>query len=188
MLRSIFVATIAIAAVACGSPESQGPNRPTGPASSTGPTTSGNGGPTGSTEKKDKTETKSDVGNTCSSQSDCSAKACVFDGKYTTGKCSKACESFSDCPSFWKCDTVSGGSGNYCIPDGVAQPALSPQHKGSVGDKCEGNATCQSDACIFRSGDDFGYCTKECESFADCPSFWECESVGNAAGKFCKQK
>ena len=65
----------------------------------------------------------------------------------------------------------------------------SSRHKprARFGDKCEGNGGCQSDACIFRSGDDSGYCTKACESFSDCPSFWECESVGNAAGKFCKQ-
>jgi hypothetical protein len=33
----------------------------------------------------------------------------------------------------------------------------------------------------------FGYCTKTCESFTDCPTFWDCERVGNASAKYCVQ-
>jgi len=30
-----------------------------------------------------------------------------------------------------------------------------------------------------------GYCTKECESFTECPTFWKCKEVGNASGTYC---
>jgi hypothetical protein len=56
---------------------------------------------------------------------------------------------------------------------------------------CSDNADCDT-ACLFGFDEDgnqtdFGYCTKPCESFADCPTFWDCEEVGNAVGTFCIQ-
>ena len=58
-----------------------------------------------------------------------------------------------------------------------------------IGAFCDANDDCDT-ACLFgfdENGNqtDFGYCTKRCDSFADCPTFWSCEEVGNANGTFC---
>ena len=42
-------------------------------------------------------------------------------------------------------------------------------------------------ACLFKPNADFGYCTKTCMSFTDCPDFWDCTEVGNASGLYCVQ-
>jgi hypothetical protein len=52
---------------------------------------------------------------------------------------------------------------------------------------CHTNADCDSKVCFTGKGD-LGYCTKMCNSFSDCPSFWECEHVGNAPQKICMQE
>jgi hypothetical protein len=54
-----------------------------------------------------------------------------------------------------------------------------------VGKQCQMNSDCLADACLVANGADFGYCTKTCMSFADCPSFWSCENVGNASAMYC---
>jgi hypothetical protein len=56
---------------------------------------------------------------------------------------------------------------------------------GAVGDQCTSDADCADNACLFAGDVDYGFCSKVCESFADCPSFWECEPVGNASANYC---
>jgi hypothetical protein len=56
---------------------------------------------------------------------------------------------------------------------------------GGVGDQCQTDADCSSNACIFAGDVDFGICTILCEDFSDCPSFWSCEEIGNATGTYC---
>lgn len=61
-----------------------------------------------------------------------------------------------------------------------------------LGNQCEGNGDCSADTCLFKVDDqgnypDYGYCSGTCESFSDCPDFWNCEEVGNASGKYCVQ-
>ena len=53
-----------------------------------------------------------------------------------------------------------------------------------VGDTCTDNSEC-NDVCVFAGDADFGICTTRCESFADCPDFWDCGPVGNASGDYC---
>jgi hypothetical protein len=60
-----------------------------------------------------------------------------------------------------------------------------------TGATCQENSDCTT-GCIVNTDEngnqtDFGYCTKRCESFADCPTFWSCEEIGNAAGTYCVQ-
>jgi hypothetical protein len=73
-----------------------------------------------------------------------------------------------------------------------------PKHKanhkphsagGAVGATCRENSECESNTCYVGSGE-IGYCTEICDSFADCPKFWDCthEGVGNAPQKICQQK
>jgi hypothetical protein len=58
---------------------------------------------------------------------------------------------------------------------------------GDLGNQCTQNSDCQYDSCLVASGADFGYCTKTCMDFTDCPTFWSCDTVGNATGKYCIQ-
>ncbi|MBI1949272.1 MAG: hypothetical protein HYS27_26530 [Deltaproteobacteria bacterium] len=54
-----------------------------------------------------------------------------------------------------------------------------------TGQYCESNDDCQ-EICIFEVDDPgAGICSKRCESFADCPSFWDCSDIGAAAGTYC---
>ena len=55
-----------------------------------------------------------------------------------------------------------------------------------AGNTCKTNADCDSKTCFVGRGE-LGYCTKMCNSFSDCPTFWECEHVGNAPQKICMQ-
>jgi len=57
-----------------------------------------------------------------------------------------------------------------------------------MGATCHKNAECSSEACLTGYGD-LGYCTKICDSWSDCPSFWECKRPAklNAPQKICMQ-
>jgi hypothetical protein len=57
-----------------------------------------------------------------------------------------------------------------------------------VGETCENNSDCAGGACLVRNtGDVAGYCSKRCESFSDCPTFWDCSEINNGAGTYCVQ-
>ncbi len=57
---------------------------------------------------------------------------------------------------------------------------------GDFGKTCHKNNECAADACFVGNGD-LGYCTTFCNSFSDCPSFWECKKPGNAPQRICMQ-
>ena len=45
-----------------------------------------------------------------------------------------------------------------------------------------------ANACLYRNSNDIaGYCSKTCNSFAECPVFWDCKALANAAGTYCVQ-
>ena len=56
---------------------------------------------------------------------------------------------------------------------------------GDIGDECRSDDDCQSRACLFAPDAAFGFCSKVCDSWSDCPSFWECVEVGNATRTYC---
>ncbi len=57
--------------------------------------------------------------------------------------------------------------------------------KGVVADSCTVNADCSGNACLFRnSGDVQGYCSKVCQSFSECPTFWSCKNIANGASTY----
>ncbi len=51
---------------------------------------------------------------------------------------------------------------------------------------CTKNADCESNTCFVGNGN-LGYCTRMCNSFSECPSFWECKRAGNAPQSICMQ-
>ncbi len=60
--------------------------------------------------------------------------------------------------------------------------------KARVSEMCTNNTDCAGGACLYRNQNDVaGYCSKRCESFSECPSFWDCDNIANAAGKYCIQ-
>lgn len=79
-------------------------------------------------------------------------------------------------------DTPSPSGENENSPQSTESPASAPS---DIGAQCEGNADCSTRSCVFAGDADFGYCTKICESFSDCPTFWNCEVVGNASQTYC---
>jgi hypothetical protein len=86
-------------------------------------------------------------------------------------------------------DAPADGGGDDAPADGGADDA--PADDGGddggaadIGETCEENADC-SDICVFAGDADFGICTMRCESFSDCPDFWDCGPVGNASGDYC---
>ncbi len=88
------------------------------------------------------------------------------------------CRNDNDCDSDY-CRERPGSSDGKCAVN-------------DFGEKCRvggGNEDCAHGVCVIKSDDDvFGYCTDVCDSFSDCPSFWECAELGNANGKFCLDK
>ncbi len=51
---------------------------------------------------------------------------------------------------------------------------------------CTRNSDCESNTCFVGKGN-LGYCTKMCNSFSECPSFWECKRAANAPQNICMQ-
>ena len=51
---------------------------------------------------------------------------------------------------------------------------------------CTKNSDCDSNTCFVGKGN-LGYCTKMCNSFSECPSFWECKRAANAPQNICMQ-
>jgi hypothetical protein len=86
----------------------------------------------------------------------------------------------STCLDDTECDS------NYCrTPPGAIEGACADN---DFGETCESSDACLYDACVVRSLDDIaGFCTAPCDSFSDCPAFWNCEELENAGGKYCVQ-
>lgn len=60
------------------------------------------------------------------------------------------------------------------------------ESKADFGATCRKNSECSSNTCFVGNGE-LGYCTKMCDSWSDCPSFWECKKAGNAPQRICMQ-
>lgn len=60
--------------------------------------------------------------------------------------------------------------------------------KSKVAAQCSVNADCAGNGCLYRNSTDvFGYCSKVCQSFGECPAFWDCKAIANASGNYCVQ-
>lgn len=98
---------------------------------------------------------------------DDAVSTCSLDGP---GDCSR--DSSQDA----ECDDDSGGG-----DDGDDNTGGS-----DVGDSCNSNSECNNNICVVTDGTDrVGYCSKQCDSFSDCPDFWDCEEIDGATGTYC---
>ena len=71
--------------------------------------------------------------------------------------------------------------------DAPVEPARHKRDSRSVeATTCRHNDDCASKVCFVGRGE-LGYCTKMCNSFSDCPTFWDCDHVGNAPQRICMQ-
>ena len=85
--------------------------------------------------------------------------------------------------------------GASCFSDLDCQSGYCRKPNGASDGVCEVNdfgESCRTDddcngSCIYRNAedDDFGQCTYTCDSFSDCPSFWQCRELGNGAASVC---
>lgn len=55
------------------------------------------------------------------------------------------------------------------------------------GKTCRIGGDCMFGLCRSTGGAELGYCTRECDSGSDCPTFWSCEKADNTSTKYCKQ-
>ena len=83
-------------------------------------------------------------------------------------------------------NTGGGSTGGGKTGGGSTSGGTTETPKGDFGKTCTKNSDC-SDVCLFKGSADYGYCSKSCESFTECPTFWMCEEVMNASGKYCIQ-
>lgn len=119
---------------------------------------------------------------------------CCLDGSFY------GCSSYDDamnCASTLEpgmCTRDASYDSSECSDTGDEEPETDDDNTGEMGgsslkatgDTCETNDQCEGSVCIVRDdGDILGYCSERCDSFADCPTFWSCEELGNAAGKYC---
>lgn len=111
----------------------------------------------------------------CNKAEDCPASRCECeDGKVITARsCINRC-----------CAETTATCGGVCDDhDGI---------KGTWNDAREGGKqtgkACQTDDDCARKLCYRGYCTRACESFGDCPAFWDCDEVGRANEKLCVRR
>lgn len=90
----------------------------------------------------------------------------------TEGAIGSSCQIDAQCDSQF-CRDRATGSGGVCEVN-------------DFGEICRSDADCGG-ICVFRDvqNDSTGQCTYACDSFADCPSFWECRELGNGAASVC---
>lgn len=72
------------------------------------------------------------------------------------------------------------------IGDDDAAPAPRKNARAGFQATCSKNSDCESNTCFVGKGN-LGYCTKMCNSFSECPSFWECKRAANAPQNICMQ-
>lgn len=117
-----------------------------------------------------------DLGKTCSGGTSCQSGLCF--GVSPSFLCTKRCSTANDCPASWACVAAAGESFSICMEgslsgSGAASTNLSCSQAqfSDVGAACNDPTDCQSWICIGSS-----YCSKRCDTDADCPSGDTCHT------------
>jgi Cys-rich repeat protein len=146
-------------------------------------------------------------GQKCNSVGKCidegtSTKECTLDSDCPSGKkcnslnkCVEAgpvkCTWDADCAAGQKCNLLTGecespscqthdecGKEEVCVDKACVK---------EVGNTCQVNDDCKAKTCVTLVGADYGYCSKSCKSWSECPSFWKCEILRNTTALYCIQ-
>ena len=104
----------------------------------------------------------SDVGKPCSGRSDCQVE-CLENSQTHEAHCTASCQSARDCPAGYGCTSV--GNGKYCV---------------RIAERCSVDSDCITGLCLapYTYPEVFA-CSALCDSSADCPVGWACQSVQN---------
>jgi hypothetical protein len=109
--------------------------------------------------------------NTCQNAEDCPSIACE-------------CEDGSSINTRSCVNGVCPGADRVCVGPCVSHEGVRGTWDPTMGKKlgvvCRRDDDCASNTCLT------GYCTKPCDSFSDCPSFWSCESAPKSTTKVCR--
>ncbi|MEM6955335.1 MAG: hypothetical protein AAF645_06585 [Myxococcota bacterium] len=117
------------------------------------------------------------LGAACSASGECADGVCYVGPGQREGYCTTPCTNDASCNPLRDstCGRPGGQPRDICVFD-------------DRGQSCTFNNDCVFDTCLFRTSADIsGYCTSTCESFADCPTFWNCEEIASGAGRRCVQ-
>jgi hypothetical protein len=104
-------------------------------------------------------------------------------GLFNGGAAASSSTSKSETSTSRRTETVNG---HPVEGDDLGGAGRSQAAKGAFGATCNHNADCASSTCFVGNGS-VGYCTKLCDSFTECPTFWECKRAANAPQKICLQ-
>lgn len=81
--------------------------------------------------------------------------------------------------------SIDGDDDDEPAPSAKKKKTEAPS-RGGFQATCTKNSDCDSNTCFVGKGN-LGYCTKMCNSFSECPSFWECKRAANAPQAICMQ-
>jgi hypothetical protein len=110
------------------------------------------------------------TGETCANPTECISGLCVGSGSGYI--CMDSCApGVGSCSEGFSCVSLSSGGG-ACVPSGGGQ----------LGDECQYNNDCQSDACISINNPEFPapFCSQDCSS-AECPCGFNCSNFQGGA-------
>jgi MYXO-CTERM domain-containing protein len=104
-----------------------------------------------------------DLGEECTSPSECASGMCAGDG--LSYICVQSCSGPGTCPSDFICYGLQGG-GSACFPVEGGEKGL--------GELCGSNDECESNLCVTFAGDVNAFCTDVCAGASDCPCGMAC--------------
>lgn len=196
-LNPFVVASLSLvfAIAACGSDSNGGTGPGAGGTDSSGKGGTDSSGKGGSDSGKGGSSSSGKGGTSSGSFTGCingngfSCKSsAALDACFDEGQCDECSPDDTACEGSGKGGSSSGKGGSDSGKGGSSTgKGGSDSGKKETGTQCVENAECVGEACLKAGDADFGYCTNVCESFSDCPSFWDCEKVGNATSKYCVQ-
>ena len=83
--------------------------------------------------------------------------------------------------------TIGCGDDDEVDPNGTIIRDGEGDRSTPLGQTCKYNGDCESNACLVRGTDSFGYCTLACNNEEECKTtgFGMCQYVHNASSEYC---
>jgi hypothetical protein len=126
------------------------------------------------------TPPKKDLGQACSSGTDCNSGLCgdVGRGPVCLTPCDRARP--GSCGAGFKCVGVANSNQGACVKDDGG-PGTPPPGKGGLGAQCTGNADCQSGLCVTDGASGRRFCSRLCDPTVGCGQGFACVPAGGGA-------